>query len=85
LPARALDPKRPGERLDPVCKAPETVACGVGSASAVVPDLHVEDLVVGRRADFDPSGVGVLLRVRQRLGDDIVGGGLDVFGKTPAR
>ena len=83
LPSRALDPKRSGERLDAVCEASEAVALRVGSADSVVAHLNEEGLVVSRRADLDASGSGVLLHVRERLGDDIVGGGLDVIGKPP--
>jgi hypothetical protein len=76
----------PAERLDAVLDAEQAGSAGeVGSAAAVVvhPDLQDGDIRDG--VDLDPDGdgrgVGVLGGVRQRLGDDVVGRGLERFGQ----
>ena len=63
-------PRRPEPRL------------GVGGADAVVGDLDHQAAVDRRDAHLDRRGVGVLDDVRDRLGDDVVRGGLDRLGQA---
>ena len=73
------------EGLDAVGQADESGAAGeVGAAAAVIADADVQHAAVGLQLDVDDGGRGVLRRVGQRLGDDVVGGELAPGYFTPS-
>jgi hypothetical protein len=64
------------ERLDPIGEAAQArTAARVGSADAVVGDLHIQPPVRVRDIDAHGGRAGVLDDVRERLCDEVVGGG----------
>ena len=77
----AQDAERAVERLDAVAEPAQPAALRVGAAAPVVADL--DHGVPVRERDVDPraGGVRVLVDVGQRLGGDVVGGGLDGRGQ----
>src|SRR4029079_14776352 len=77
---RALHGERAVERLDAVDEALEPRAPrGIGAADAIVDDFDDDRgaVVVLRHADLRKCRLGVLRDVRERLGGDVVRGGLD--------
>ncbi len=75
---RALDAEPAVERGEAVGEAAQArAACRVGDADAVVGDLDRDRPVRRREPHHDRRGAGVLDDVRDRLGDDVVGRGLD--------
>src|SRR4051794_40114220 len=79
----AVDAKVPVERLDTVGETVQARAApGVRSADAVVGDADEDAPVVAQHADGDVGRVGVLGDVGDRLGDEVVGRGLDGLGQA---
>ncbi len=77
-----MDPDRPAQRLDPVGQADEPGASPEGSpADAVVADREVEQAVACLGLDLSHRRLGVLGRVGECLGDDVVRGHLDRLGQ----
>jgi hypothetical protein len=70
-----VDGDRAAQRLDPVGQADEPGApADLRPAGAVVADQQAQLVGGGAGLDLDGRGTGVLGRVGQRLGDDVVGG-----------
>ena len=77
-PGGAVDRQDPVERGDAVLEAAQARAAGrVGAAGAVVRDLDDRVAVLALHTHRDVSRVRVLRRIRDRLRDDEVRGGLD--------
>jgi hypothetical protein len=75
-----LERHRAAVGLHAVFQADQSGAAGgVGAARAFVADGNTKDLVSCLDGDMDDRGEGVLGRVRQRLGDDVVRGRFDVL------
>src|SRR3954469_22633317 len=80
-----MDP--PAECLDAVFEAAQAGAAGQGGAPAsVVADLNPQRVgalaLDGVDLDLDHRGGGVFGGVGQRLGHNVVGGDLDLFGQA---
>src|SRR5215207_11572263 len=62
----------PAERFDAIAEAAQAGAAGLlGAPAAVVDHLDQRLAVELPHVDADARGVGVLRRIRQRLGDDV--------------
>jgi hypothetical protein len=79
----AVDKEVAVEGGDPVGQAAQARAVGVGATDAAVVDLDHQAAVAAAGADGDGGGLGVLGRVGQRFGGDVVGGLFDP-GREPA-
>jgi hypothetical protein len=55
----------------------------VGAAGAVVVDADLERAVAHRRVYYNAPCSSMLVDVRERLGDHVVGGGLHRVGQAP--
>jgi hypothetical protein len=82
VPGRALDAERAAQRLGAVAEAEETPPCGVGAARPVVGHLNGQRAPVARDRHRRAGRSRVLRSIRERLRDDVVSGGLDLFGKA---
>ena len=72
------------DRLNPVFEPGQAGAPGeVGAAGAVVADRDPQDVTAGFGLDGDGGGAGVLGRVGQRLGDQVICADLDLVGQPP--
>ena len=72
------------ERRDPVGEAAQARSRRrIRSADAVVDDLDCRARPVGDHAHAHQGGLAVLARVGERLGDEVVGGGLDGRRQPP--
>jgi hypothetical protein len=77
-----VDGDRAAQRLDPVGQADEPGApADLRPAGAVVAHQQAQPVGGGACLDLDGRGTGVLGRVGQRFGDDVVGGDLDRLGQ----
>jgi RsiW-degrading membrane proteinase PrsW (M82 family) len=75
------DIDRPAERLDAIAEADEAGAlAGISASNAVVTNADLDDRVGRVDLDVDGRRVGVLGGVRDRLGNEVVGGHLDSVG-----
>ena len=84
--AWAVDRERALERRDAVGEAAEArSARRVGAADAVVRDLDAQRALLAGDANGHDRGAGVLDHVRERLRDDVVGGGLDRLRQLDVR
>ena len=82
LPDGAGDRERAAQRVDAVGQPDQAGPISrVGTALAVVPDVHPHGVVVGVDRDLDCCRVRVLGNVRQGLGDDVVDADLDRLRK----
>ena len=76
---RAVDREAAAERLDAVGEAAQARPLGgIGAADPVVRDGHDRTAVLARDADVHLGRLRVLDHVRERLGDHVVGGRLDL-------
>ena len=83
-PGRAVQPDPAAERLDPILEPDQARAVAeIRAATPVVADTHLQDAVACGHLDLGGGGVRVLGRVGQRLGDHVVGGGLNRLGQPP--
>ena len=86
LPGRAVDLEPPVERRQAVGQpAQPRPGRRVGAADAVVAHLDQREAVLAADRDLRVRGLRVLRDVRQRLGDDEVGGRLDRVGQPVGR
>jgi hypothetical protein len=76
----AVEHETAAERFDAVGEPAQASARPIRAADAVVRDGDRQPAVVGRRVDDDALRTRMLVDIGQRLGDDVVGAGLDLLG-----
>ena len=83
--SRAIDGEMPLECGHTVCHPDQPMTGGVGPTDPVVPDVHLEHVVLDRCRHLSEGGARVFHDVCQRLSDDEVRARLYLLGKPNGR